>query len=108
MESRLLFYGVWGVGVLVAFFTVVVCRAYVWNHRHDKRSFRELLEGAAFALVALGASAATAAFALFPEASTLRGFLTALALGAFFGAGIIMATDALDQFLRVRKERAER
>ena len=105
MESRLLFYGVWGVGVLVAFLVVVVCRVYIWRHRHDRRSFRDLLEGSALALVAFGASAATASFAWFPEASTIRGGLTALSLGAFFGAGLIMATDALDQMLRLRRER---
>lgn len=96
-SSRLVFFGIWGVGVIVIYGIVIVCRWQIWRHHHDKRSFRDFLEGFALWLVAFGASAAVASVILYPDASTIRGFLNSLALGAFFGAGVVMATDALEQ-----------
>lgn len=101
--SRLLFFGVWGLGVVLAFSIVLWCRWKIWRHHHDKRSFRDFLEGAALWLVAFGASAAVGSVVLYPDLSTIRGFLNSLALGAFFGAGVIMAGDAVDQYRKILK-----
>jgi hypothetical protein len=61
--------------------------------RNDARSRREALEAFGLFLTAVGAAFAIL-IALFGEAGTgVRGFLTALALGAFVATGFIMATD---------------
>ena len=96
--GRIFFYAIWGVGVFITFSVVAWYRWRIWRRHHDRRSFRDFLEGSAFWIVAASAATATASVAIFPDASTGRGFLTALSLGAFFGAGIIMATDAHSQF----------
>ena len=101
--SRILFFGVWGVGTLIVYGIVIVFRWKIWRHHHDRRSFRDFLEGFALWLVAFGASAAVAAVLLYPDVSTIRGFLNSLALGAFFGAGILMAGDAIEQYRRIRQ-----
>lgn len=102
-SSRVIFFGVWGIGTLVVYGIVIVYRWKIWRHHHDRRSFRDFLEGFALWLVAFGASAAVAAVVLDPDASTLRGFLNSLALGAFFGAGVIMAGDSYDQYRRINR-----
>ena len=101
--SRLLFFGVWGIGTLVVYGIVIVYRWKIWRHHHDRRSFRDFLEGFSLWLVAFGASAAVASVLMYPDASTVRGFLNSLALGAFFGAGVIMATDSVDQYRKLRR-----
>lgn len=102
-SSRLLFFGIWGVGTLVVYGIVIVYRWKIWRHHHDRRSLRDFLEGFALWLVAFGASAATAAVLLAPDVSTVRGFLNSLALGAFFGAGILMASDAMEQYRQINR-----
>lgn len=101
-SSRVVFFGIWGLGVVVLYGIVIVCRFAIWRYRHDRRSFRDFLEGFALWLVAFGASAAVASAVLYPDVSTIRGFLNSLALGAFFGAGVVMATDAVDQYRKIR------
>lgn len=87
---------------MIAFSIVIWCRWKIWRHHHDRRSFRDFLEAAALWLVAVGASAATASVVLYPDGASLRGFLNLLALGAFFGAGIVMAGDALEQYRKTK------
>lgn len=102
-SSRVVFYGVFGVGVVVVYCAVVALRWRIWWRRRDRRSFRDFLEGFALWLVAFGASAAVASVLLYPDASTIRGFLNSLALGAFFGAGVIMAGDSYDQYRKIKR-----
>ena len=68
-------------------------RASNHGHHHDPRSFRDLLEAIGLWLVALAASMSVFSVLFFPQDPTMRGLLTSLALGAFFGVGIIMATE---------------
>ena len=91
--SRLVFYGAWGLGVLVLYSIVAVRRLRGHRVHHDRRSFRDLLEGVGLWLVSFAASAAVASLVFYPDASQLRGALNAIALGAFVGVGIIMATE---------------
>lgn len=100
--SRLVFYGVWGIGVFFLYFVVIVCRFALWRYHHDRRSFRDFLEAFALWIVAAAASFAVASVLMYPDASSLRGALNALALGAFFGAGVVMALDALEQYGRLK------
>lgn len=104
-SSRLLFFGVWGVGVILVYGFVIFARWRIWRHHHDRRSFRDFLEAFALWLVAFGASAAVASVLIYPDASTIRGFLNSLALGAFFGAGVVMATDAAEQYAKIKRSK---
>lgn len=102
-SSRVIFFGVWGIGTLLVYGIVIVYRWRIWRHHHDRRSFRDFLEGFALWLVAFGASAAVASVLMYPDASTIRGFLNSLALGAFFGAGVVMATDSVEQYRKLKR-----
>lgn len=104
-SSRLIFFGIWGIGVVVVYGIVILLRWKIWRYHHDRRAFRDFLEAFALWLVAFGASAAVAAVVLYPEADTVRGFLNSLALGAFFGAGVVMLTDAHEQYRKIREVR---
>lgn len=100
MTDRLFIFLVWGVGVLVVSIIVLVrrWRRFV-HHRYDRRRSvraevrRDVMAGVALFLTALGASGATT-LVLFGEAGTsARTFFIALALGAFFGSLLVMATE---------------
>lgn len=92
-STRLLFYGAWGGGVVLLFSIVLIRRIRGYRYHQDRRSFRDLLEGVGLWLVSFTASAAVASVLWYPDASTLRGLLNAIALGAFLGVGVIMATE---------------
>ena len=93
MEGRVLFYGIWGIGVFILF-TVVLYRRW-GNHRrhHDARSKRDFLEAVGLWLVACAASFAVGAALIESTRSTIPGALSLLSLGAFFGVGVFMATE---------------
>jgi hypothetical protein len=103
--SRLLFFVLWGGGVLVAFSIVLYCRWKLWKSHRDKRSFRDVLEAVGLWLVAAPAASAIGVLLVAPDQTTARGFLNAIALGAFVGVGLIMATDAMAS---VKKDRTHR
>ena len=100
IDARIAFYILWGGGVLIASVVVLTKRwSRFQNHRNDRRRAvrrdvrKDVMSGVALFLTALGASLAIA-FVMFGEAgSGLRGFAVALALGAFFGALLVMATE---------------
>lgn len=92
-SSRLLFYGAWGGGVVLLFSIVLIRRIRGHRRHRDRRAFRDLLEAIGLWLVSFAASAAVASLIFFPEGATLRGLLNAIALGAFLGVGVIMATE---------------
>ena len=93
MEARLVFYLIWGVGVFVVYSIVLARRRQVHAVHHDKRSRRDLAEAFGLWLVALAASMAVATVLFEPLRGTISGLLTSIALGAFFGVGVIMATE---------------
>lgn len=102
-SSRVLFAIFWGGGVAVTFAVVAWCRWILWRRHHDRRSFRDFLEGVGLALVAATAAAATGVIIIWPEAVTIRGFFTAVCLGAFFGVGLMMAGDAVESVKRDKR-----
>ena len=98
--ERLFVYLLWGFGT-VLIFGVVLFRRWLrfQHHRRDRRKAvrrdvrKDMMSGGALFLTALGAAAGIA-FVLFGEAgSGPRSFAIALALGAFTGAGLVMATE---------------
>lgn len=91
---------IWGGGTTVVFTIVFLRRMRNFRrHRHDRRQAvrrdvrRDVVSGFALMLTAVGATLATA-FILFGAAgSGPRSFMIALALGAFTGAGFVMASE---------------
>lgn len=84
---------VWGGGTVAAYGSVLTRRVHAFRVHHDVRSRRELLAGFGLFMTALAAALAVVVV-LFGEAGTgLRGWFSAIALGAFFGAGVVMASE---------------
>lgn len=90
---RLVMLLVWGGGTVVAYGTVFVHRLRSWHLHRDTRSTRELVSSFGLLLTALGAALAIGVVLLGPEGTGIRGWFVALALGAFFAAGIVMASE---------------
>lgn len=92
-DLRLAVLFVWGGGTVAAYGSVLARRVHAYRVHHDTRSRREVLAGFGLFLTALASCLAIVAV-LFGEAGTsIRGGLSAIALGAFFGAGVIMASE---------------
>ncbi len=103
--SRFFFFGIWGGGVVLTFSIVLWCRWRLYRRHHDRRSFRDLLEGFGLWLVAFSAGLAIGAVLFYPEAATARGLLNSIALGAFLGVGLIMAGDSVESLQKTRPKR---
>jgi hypothetical protein len=92
-DERFVILLIWGLGTVLAYALVLRGRVRSWRVRRDSRSRRELVSGLGLFMTAL-ASCTSLTVVLFGEAGTsLRGWFIALALGAFTGSGIIMATE---------------
>jgi hypothetical protein len=100
IDTRIAVFLLWGVGTVVVYSVVLSVRIQRWRrHKYDRRSAeraeasRNLIAGFALWLTAF-CSGAGVALVLFGEAGTgLRSFAVAIALGAFTGAGLIMASE---------------
>ena len=91
-DTRVLTFLLWGGGTLIVY-GIVLWRAIIrWNIHRDVRARRELVIRLSLFITAF-AAACSIAFVLFDGASTIRAFLVALSLGAFSGAGIVMASE---------------
>jgi hypothetical protein len=90
---RLVMLLIWGGGTVVAYGTVFVHRLRSWHLHRDARSTRELVSAFGLLLTSLGAALAIGVVLLGPPGSDIRGWFVALALGAFFAAGIVMASE---------------
>ena len=94
-DSRYIAFVIWGIGTVLVYGFVLYKRRHTWALHHDIRSARDLVEAGALFLVAI-ASAAAIFMVLFGEAGVgLRPFFTAVALGSFTGAGLVMATERM-------------
>jgi hypothetical protein len=90
---RLMMLLVWGGGTVVAYGTVFLHRLRSYRLHHDTRSRRELITSFSLLLTAASAAFATGMVLLGPTGTGIRGWFVALALGAFFAAGIVMASE---------------
>lgn len=91
-DSRVVAFAVWGLGAVGVFGVNLAreIRAYHWHH--DARASRDLLVAAGLFITALGA-AASVWLVLFGQPGTdIRRFVVSVALGSFFGVGVVMAT----------------
>lgn len=96
-DGRLLAYLLWGIGTVLVYGDVLIKRWHSFRMHGDSRSRRELMAGFALFLTALCAGGAVWAVLFGEIGSSLRGGLSAIALGAFTGAGIVMATERKDE-----------
>jgi ABC-type cobalamin transport system permease subunit len=96
-DSRVLYTAIWGGGSVVLATVIVVARLIIFRRRRDRRSMRDFLQGVCLGLVAFASALAIAAVLIAPDSVDIRGFLVWVALGAFAGALIIAASDALEQ-----------
>ena len=93
LDTRLLTLIIWGFGVVLVFGIVLIRRLEAYAHFRDRAAIREAAEAIGLFLTAL-ASALSIVFVLMgPDASGIRSFLVALALGMFAGVGIVMVTE---------------
>lgn len=93
LDLKLVVLFVWGGGTVASYGSVLVRRVRAFRIHRDIRSRRELLAGFGLFLTSL-ASCMAVVFVLFGEAGTgIRGWFSAIALGAYFGAGLVMASE---------------
>jgi hypothetical protein len=99
LDTRVFTLLLWGLGTVLIYGAVLVMRVREYRRHHDRRSRREVMIGFVLFLTALGSGLAVA-FVLFGEAATtLRGISTAIALGAFTGAGLVMLSEGTGEKL---------
>lgn len=92
-DLRLAVLFVWGGGTVIAYGAVLARRIHAYRIHHDTRSIRELLAGVGLFLTALASCLAMVVVLFGDSGTSIRGHLVALALGAFFGSGLIMASE---------------
>ena len=101
MSTGTVFYAVWAVLSVVVYGVVLVLSMRQLHRHHDRRSRRELYVAVALFITAI-ASLGGITLALMDSERILRLGTTALALGAYLGAGIVIA---LEYFRREREAR---
>jgi rhamnogalacturonyl hydrolase YesR len=93
IDTRVLAFVVWGLGTVLAYAYVMDGRYRTFLTRRDRRSVREFSASVALFLTALASSIAIGLSLWNEDGEAARQFFSALALGAFFAAGVVMATD---------------
>jgi hypothetical protein len=97
IDTRLGAYLIWGVGTVIVY-SIVLWRAHrSWKRLPDRRARRDLIASFALFLTALASFLAITAVLFGTPGSGLRGFAVAMALGGFFGAGLILASPTEDR-----------
>lgn len=98
LDTRVAVLLLWGGGTVLVYAIVLGQRIASWRVHRDRRARRDVMSGFALFLTALGSGAAVA-FVLFGDAGQgARGVATAVALGAFTGAGLVLVSeDATDE-----------
>lgn len=91
-DSRFLTYVLWGLGTTLVYGIVLIRKGRAFRKIRDSRSIRELASSFGLFLTAFAANIAILAV-LFGDTRSVRGFFIAIALGAFFATGVVMATD---------------
>ena len=92
-ELRFLVVALWGVSVAIVYLLVFLREWKAFLRHHDSRGRRDLLASFARFLTAIAACLAILGVLAGDYVVGLRGALTALALGAFLGAGLVELTD---------------
>lgn len=91
LDTRFVAYAVWGLGTVLLYTVVLIRARRAYTKRRDRRARRDLIGSFALFITALASFLAITGVLWGPVGTGIRGFLVALALGAFFAAGIVMA-----------------
>ena len=94
LDWRLILGAAWGGGGVWGYGSVLRIRLRANRVHHDARTRRDLNSGLGLFITALGSGLATVFVLIGPEGASVRGFASAVALGSFLGAGLIMRTEA--------------
>lgn len=100
MDLRLVVYGIWAAGCLVVWGRVFAedwgdymeARRAVRSDRRARSAGQTLLSDFALLLVAIASAISIVTLVVGQDVPGLRGFALALALGGFFGAGLVKAS----------------
>lgn len=95
LDTRLLAYLVWGIGTTVVYAIVMDGSYRDYIIQRDKRSRRELFEDVGLFATAVASNLAIVMVLFVEQGSDFSRFLTALALGAFTGVGILKLTERI-------------
>lgn len=82
----------WALGAITVWGSVFRDALGSWHRYHDRRAKREAIWAFTLFLVGVCSCFAIAAFVIAPEGRGIRAALSAIALGAFLGAGIVVKT----------------
>ena len=105
VDTRLAAYVIWGLGTVAVYGVVLVRRYAEYGQRRDARAKRELMESIASFITSLAALLAITLVLFGPSGTGIRGTFTAIALGAFFAAGLIQALERTPAKPLVRRRR---
>ena len=92
-EIRFIVIAGWGIAVAVVYSFILAREWRSYDRHHDIRSRRDLLAAFGRWIVAMASCLAILGILFGDYVAGIRGALTALALGAFLGAGIVELTD---------------
>jgi hypothetical protein len=92
MDVGVLMSVVWALASLAVWGSVFRDSLGYWHRYHDRRAKREVIYSFALFLVGFCSFIAILALVAVPDGRGLRALLTALSLGSFLGAGIVVKT----------------
>ena len=100
IDTRIVAFLLWGGGTVAIYSIVLAQRIRHWrrtrrDRRHQERieATRDVVAGFALWLVAFASGASTALVLFGTPGTGIRGLAIAIALGAFTGAGLVMASE---------------
>lgn len=95
MDERMIVYGLWAVGSVLAWGKVLVDGWGSYRRFGDRRAQREFSEDVGLFLVAAAAAASLGLLVVGRPFSDYRGFILAMALGSFLAVGITKASGGV-------------
>ena len=96
IDTKLLAYIIWGIGTVVVYGAVLLRRHRAYQLLRTRRSRQDLVAAIGLFVTALGSFLAITAIFFGEPGTSIRGFLVAVALGAFFAAGLVKLREDID------------
>lgn len=93
IDTRLIVFAIWGVGTVLVYADVLRGAYHSFRGHRDARGRRELLASLALFIVSAASCLSIATVLFGPAGTGIRGLVTAIALGAFLAAGIVLRTE---------------
>lgn len=96
LDTKLAAYVIWGVGTVLVYGIVLGRRRLAYLRKRTRRSRQDLLSALGLFVTSLCAFLAITAVFWSPAGQGARGFFVAVALGAFFAAGVVKLREDID------------